>query len=155
MIELRAGDRPILEQWAESGTHPARLARRARILLASAAGHATNQISAELGLSRTNVRRWLDRYEAKGLAGIDHDRPRTGRPRRITADVEWEVVRMTMETEPPRGKRWSTRLMAEVMGLHFTQVARIWRVHGIEPMRQHKRSKDPGRHQRERYFGYN
>src|SRR5690606_6756906 len=106
-----SGDRPILEQRARSQTIPRRLSQRARILLASADGASTKQISAELGLSRTKVQRWLDRYETEGLAGIEHDRPRTGRPRRITPGVEDEIMRITLETQAPRGTGWSSRLL--------------------------------------------
>src|SRR5688572_22901730 len=142
VIQLGSGDRPILEGWVRSRTISPRVVQRAHILLASADGSSTKQISTELGLSRTKVQRWLDRYEAQGLEGIDHDRPRTGRPRRITAGVEDEIARITLETQPPHGTHWSSRLMAEVTGLHFTQVARIWRARGIEPFRQFKLSRD-------------
>src|SRR5688500_1785010 len=114
IIQLQSGDRPILEGRVRSRTLPPRLTERARILLASADGASTEQISTELGLSRSKVQRWLDRYEAQGLEGIDHDRPRTGRPRRITSDVGDEIVRITLETQPPHGTHWSSRLMAEV-----------------------------------------
>ncbi len=33
------------------------------------------------------LKRWLDRYEAEGLEGLD-DRPRPGRPREITPEIE-------------------------------------------------------------------
>ncbi|WP_420464340.1 helix-turn-helix domain-containing protein [Candidatus Palauibacter sp.] len=54
------------------------------------------------------VKRWLDRYEAGGLAGLG-DRPRRGRPR---TSVTAEVVRRTLEEDRPSGTHWSTRLMA-------------------------------------------
>lgn len=134
-----------LEQWIRSRTTPHRLVERARIVLASAAGKPTTQISEELQISRPTVQRWLDRYEAEGLDGIEGDRPRPGRPRRITAEIETDVVRRTLETKPPEGTHWSSRLMARETGLHFTQVARIWKAHGLKPhrVRYFKLSTDP------------
>ena len=37
-----------------------------------------------------------------------------------TPEVEAEVVRRTLEEKPSRGTHWSTRLMAECMGLHHS-----------------------------------
>ena len=145
VIQLRRGDRATLERWLRAPTTPQRLVQRARILLASADGQPGTEISRTLGLSRPTVQHWLDRYEAKGLEGVEHDRPRSGRPRRITPKLEAEIVRLTLETAPPQGTHWSTRLMAEETGLHFTQIARIWRAHGLKPhrVRHFKLSRDP------------
>jgi transposase len=144
-IRLRRGDRDTLERWLRSRTVPQRLVERARIVLASADGAPAHVISEEVGISRPTVQRWLDRYETEGLTGIEQDRPRPGRPRRITPEVEADVIRRTLHERPPQGTHWSTRLMAAETGLHHSQVARIWKTHGIKPHRVEyfKLSKDP------------
>ena len=90
---------------------------------------------------------WLDRYEAGGLAALRADRPRSGRPKRITLAEEEAIVRRTTQTPPPagRGTHWSTRLMAEVTGFHHSTIARIWKAHGLRPhrVRPFKLSTDP------------
>ena len=60
-------------------------------------------------------------------------------------ELEAEVVRRTLEEKPPRGTHWSTRLMAECMGIHHSQVRRIWKAHGLKPhrVRYFKLSTDP------------
>jgi hypothetical protein len=58
------------------------LARRARIVLLAADGTPLRHIGPMVGVSRTVVRDWLDRFRAHGLAGL-HDLPRPGRPRRF------------------------------------------------------------------------
>jgi transposase len=143
-IELRPGDRETLERWVRAPTTPQRQVERAQIVLGAAAGESGYRISARLGISRPKVQQWLDRYEAEGIAGLA-DRPRSGRPRKITPAVEAEVVRKTLEEKVPRGTHWSTRLMAEQTGLHATQVSRIWRAHGLKPHRvkTFKLSRDP------------
>jgi hypothetical protein len=90
------------------------------------------------------VQRWLDRYEADGIKALG-DLPRSGRPRKITPEVEAQVIRKTLEEAAPNGTHWSTRLMARETGLHFTQVGQIWRDHGLKPHRvkTFKLSKDP------------
>jgi transposase len=118
---------------------------RARIVLGSATGLSGRALAREIGVSLPTVQRWLDRYEEEGLAGLE-DRSRPGRPRSsITPEREAEVVRRTLREKPPRGTHWSTRLMAECMGLHHSQVGRIWKAHGLKPhrVRHFKLSTDP------------
>ena len=144
-IRLRPGDREELESWVRARTTPQRRVERARIVLGSADGLSARAPRREVGVSLPTVKRWLDRYEAEGLAGLE-DRPRRGRPRTsVTAEVEAEVVRRTLEEDPPRGTHWSTRLMAGAAELHHGQMARIWRAHGLKPhlARTFKLSTDP------------
>ena len=90
---------------------------------------------------------WLDRYESGGLAALVADKPRPGRPKRVTLADEEEIVRRTTQTNPPvgRGTHWSTRLMAEVTGFHYSTISRIWKAHGLRPhrVRSFKLSTDP------------
>lgn len=144
-IRLRSGDREELERRVRARTTPQRHVERARVVLGSADGLSARALRREVGVSLPTVKRWLDRYEAEGLAGLQ-DRPRSGRPRTsVTAEAEAEVVRRTLEEKPPSGTHWSTRLMAEAAGLHHSQVARIWRAHGLKPhlARTFKLSTDP------------
>ena len=134
VTELRRGDRALLEQWTRARTTPRRLIERARIVLASADGHGGDAICALLNVSRPTVSRWLNRYEAEGAMGLATDRPRSGRPRRITAAQEAKIIDWTLHTAPPDdGTHWSTRLMAGQAKVHQTTVSRIWRAHGIKP----------------------
>jgi len=128
-----------------SRTTEQRVVERAQIVLASAAGDSGNAICAQLGVSRPTVSRWLDRYEAEGLAGLIADRPRAGRPKRITVADEAAIVARTLETAPPSGTHWSTRLMAQATGHHHATIARIWHAHGLKPHRvkRFKLSRDP------------
>jgi len=144
-IRLRRGDRQTLERWLRSRTTSRRLVERATIVLGSAEGKPAHLVGREVGATRPTVQRWLDRYEAQGLAGITEDRPRSGRPRKITASLEADVIDRTLHTKPPEGTHWSQRLMAEEMGLHHSQIGRIWKTHGIKPHRVEyfKLSKDP------------
>lgn len=144
-VSLRRGDRRTLERWIRSRTTPQRLVERARIVLAAADGIPAHLIGAEVATTRPTVQRWLDRYEASGLAGIEEDRPRPGRPRTITATVEAEVVHMTLHERPAESTHWSQRLMASATGLHHSQIGRIWKTHGLKPHRieYFELSKDP------------
>lgn len=126
-------------------TTPQRLAERAKIVLGSADGRSSSVICAQVGVTKPTVRQWLDRYEAGGIDALLEDRPRSGRPRTITAEDEAEIVRMTLEEKPENATHWSCRLMAEAAGVHPTTVSRIWRAHGLQPHRieYFKLSTDP------------
>ena len=141
---MRSGDRATIEQWLRSRTAPQRQVERARIVLGAADGLSGHVLSERLQVSRPTIQRWLDRYEADGIAGLE-DQPRSGRPRKITTSVEEEVVRKTLEEKAPSGTHWSTRRMAKETGLHATQISRIWRAHGLKPHRieTFKLSTDP------------
>lgn len=80
VIELSAGVRAEVTHLTRSPSVAAGLARRARIVLSAADGVPVRHIGPRLGVSRTVVRDWLDRFRADGLAGLQ-DRPRSGRPR--------------------------------------------------------------------------
>jgi len=76
-LALSDEDRAELERLERSG--PARLAERARIILACADSPAGNsEVAAELGLSVETVRKWRSRFTESGTAGLA-DAPRPGR----------------------------------------------------------------------------
>ena len=142
---MRRGDRRRLERLVNKRTTPVRVVERAKIVLGSAQGLSGSEICKDVGVSRPTVTRWLDRYEAHGIEALLHDRKRSGRPRRITPDVEAEIVRKTLEERPPNATHWSCRLMAKEVGVHPTTISRIWRAHGLQPHRvaYFKLSTDP------------
>lgn len=144
-ITLRRGDRSRLERLVRTRTTAHRVVERARIVLASAAGESGHAICAQLQVSRPTVSRWLDRYAADGCASLAVDRPRAGRPKQITVADEAAIIERTLQTAPPSGTHWSTRLMAQVTGHHHATIARMWRAHGLKPHRvkRFKLSTDP------------
>lgn len=145
-VELTDSEQRVLEERSRSQTLPQREVERARIVLMSAAGKTNAEIQSALGVSRTKVQRWLDRYEESGSAGVRSDRPRAGGPKTITPEQEAEIVRRTLEG-PPNGKgtHWSTRTLAPVVGVSPASVGRIWKAHGLQPHRTKtfKLSNDP------------
>lgn len=80
VIALSDAVRTELVHVTRSPSAAAGLARRARIVLLAAEGVPLRHIGPRVGVSRTVVRDWLDRFRTLGLAGLQ-DRPRSGRPR--------------------------------------------------------------------------
>lgn len=69
-----------------------RLFKRATCLLMSAAGHTAVHIAEVLGLSRDTVTDIRRRWHQRGLASL-RDRPRSGRPPRVTPTYRRELRR--------------------------------------------------------------
>jgi transposase len=147
VVTLRRGDRARLERLVRTRTTPHRVVERAQIVLASADGQSGSAICERLDVARPTVSLWLDRYAQDGLDALLADRPRSGRPKRITPADEQAVVDRTLRTVPPAdvATHWSTRLMAQATGFHHATIARIWQAHGLQPhrVRRFKLSRDP------------
>ena len=142
-VDVSAADRRVLESWTRSTSMPVGLVRRARIVLLAGDGVGTNEIVERVGVSKPTVIAWKKRYAAEGLAGLD-DRPKPGRPRTVD---EVAVVLATLEPPPRRlgVTHWSSRLLAEQLGISNVWVAEIWRRWGLQPWRREtfKFSTDP------------
>ncbi len=106
-----------------------RLVDRARIVLAAADGESSRTISVTRNVPRATALLWIRRYEAEGIAGIERDRPRSGRPRVMAADVEQAIVLKTITEKPSLevATHWSTRLMAAATGQSREMIGRTWR----------------------------
>jgi hypothetical protein len=92
MIVLTALQEQQLTAWARVAKTPQRLARRARVVLGSAAGLGSRRLVRQEQMSRTTVQRLGARFMAAGCDGLQ-DRPRRGRPstsaRCVRPHVRW------------------------------------------------------------------
>jgi transposase len=132
-LELSDEERQVLRGWSRRRKTAQALALRSRIVLACAEGGSNTQIAEGLGVSRETVRKWRTRFAADRLEGLS-DEPRPGAPRKISDEQVERVVTATLEQDPPRGDtHWSTRSMAEAMGMSQTAISRIWRAFGLKP----------------------
>ena len=77
-IVLTPEDRAEIERWQRATTCHAGLARRGRVLLLLERGETLKEAARLCDLSVRHVRKWAERFRARGLAGL-HDKPRPGR----------------------------------------------------------------------------
>ena len=129
-------DLETLRSWTRSSSIEAGLAERARIVTLAAQGVPNTEIAERLGVSRPTVIGWRRRYQDGGVEGLV-DRPRSGRPRQIDEDMRLDIVARTLAGPPRRlgVTHWSTRLLAEQVGVSNFTVAMIWREFGLKPHR--------------------
>lgn len=141
-IELTDEQRDELTKLVRSGLTSVRLAQRAQIVLLAAQGLQNKDVADQLGIGRVQVARWRERYLQYGLAGIEKDLPRGAAPMKV--DVT-RLVEMTTQGTPEAATHWSTRKMADVLGVSASTVMRHWHMHGLKPhlVRGFKVSRDP------------
>jgi transposase len=132
-LVLRDGDRERLQALTRSSRAPAGLAQRARIVLLAAEGESNTAIADRVGVSRPTVIGWRERYQAKGIAGLE-DEARSGRPRAIERA---KVIATTLAPPPDKYgvTHWSSRLLARHLKISDHSVATIWREAGVQPWR--------------------
>jgi transposase len=123
------------ERFARSRTLAARLVERAKIVLQAAAGKADTEIAKALDITRQTAALWRQRFLDGGIAGLEKDAPRSGRPRVIVASKIDEIVALTTRQKPANATHWSTRTLAEVADVSASTVGRIWRAYGLKPHR--------------------
>lgn len=135
-LRLHEGDRARLEALTRMSTAPAGLVRRARIVLLAAGGFSNTEVAAQLRVSRPTVIKWRSRYADSGIAALG-DLPRPGRPTTVD-EVAVLVATLADGARPParlRASYWSSRLLAEELGIAHSTVARVWRRWGVQPHR--------------------
>ena len=131
-IELTAEERDQLESYVRSRSMPSGLNRRFRIVLLAADGRGNKEIGEKTDLSRASVGKWRKRYLEKGLQGL-HDELRPGRPRSVSDETVAELIHRTLKTRPEGATHWSTRTMADQIGVSHMTVCRVWQTFGLKP----------------------
>ncbi|MCH8881699.1 MAG: IS630 family transposase [Planctomycetes bacterium] len=142
-VTLTDEQRVRLRRWSRGRTTPMRLVRRAKIVLLAASGMQNIEIAEQLGIERTIVGRWRQRFVARGLAGLEKDAPRGGRP--ANTALARKIVEHTTRCKPSNATHWSTNSLAKVLGTSRSTVSRVWRANGLKPhrVRTFKVSNDP------------
>ena len=118
-IQLNEDERQELEQLISKGESPARVQRRARILLLSDRNQeqtlGTGQTAKAVMCSSGTVCNVKRRYLSGGLPEALYDKPRPGAKPKITGEVEAHLIALAC-SDPPAGQaRWTLRLLADQM----------------------------------------
>jgi transposase len=109
------------------------LVLRAQIVLQSAGGIANKEIARKLGTDRLLVGKWRRRFVDHGLAGIEKDAPRGGRPPVARQAMAAGIIEWTTQKKPKNATHWSCRTLARELGTSRAMVNRVWRANGLRP----------------------
>jgi transposase len=144
-IDLTETDRLALSAIVTDRNNPQKHVWRAQIVLLTAEGCGTMELTRRTGTSETSVWRWQERFLAEGLPGLLRDKTRPSRIPPLGTEIEARVVAATQTAAPGETTHWTSGAMAKHIGISVSSVQRIWRKHGLQPhkIRQFKRSNDP------------
>jgi len=144
-IELTDAERKILTKWSRGRMTVARLVQRVQIILLAADGKANGEIAHTLHIARGTVGTWRQRFVVNRIAGIEKDLPRGGRKPTERERVAELIITKTTQEKPSNATHWSTRTLAQEIGVSRSMVHRIWQANGLKPhlIKTFKVSKDP------------
>jgi transposase len=144
-ITVNDKDRKTLERWSRGRRTPARLVIRARIVLLAAEELENKDIALGLDTDVNTVGRWRNRFAEHGIAGIEKDAPRGGRPPTRRQSLVRAILNKTTRETPSNATHWSTRSLASELGCNHMMVQRVWQANGLQPhrVRTFKVSNDP------------
>jgi transposase len=121
-VFLNGKKRSNLERLVNTGTNKARTITRARILLLAdespqgisrGMGKTDKEIIGVLGVSTRTVASTRQRYVEEGIEGALNEKPRPGKPPKLTRRDEAKLAVIAC-SEPPEGRvRWSIRLLTD------------------------------------------
>ena len=97
-------------------TKAARVFRRAQAVREVVAGHHINAVSEAFHLANSALRKWVQRFAQEGPQGL-LDRPRSGRPPKLTCELEQHLRRLVEQDPLEHGSlhsQWSCRELATV-----------------------------------------
>lgn len=131
---------------AEQGVRGSRVAPRARmlVLLKTAATPTLADCAAVLGYSPRGVARWWATYRQDGLVGLLRERPRRGRPPRLT-DEALAGLEAVMATGAITTLRDAQRYLAEEWGIVYASLNGVW-----HQLHTHRIKKKTGRRRHRR-----
>jgi transposase len=115
MLRARAAQDEQEERWvrklASSRHGPADWIFHAKIVTHSRDGKRVESIAQKLNCTPQTVRRRLHRFETEGREGLGN-RPRSGRPRRLTVTDDSKLIALVRQTPPGRLERQEDELVA-------------------------------------------
>jgi transposase len=98
-------------------TLAARVFRRAQAVREVVAGHHINTVSEAFHLANSALRKWVQRFAQEGPQGL-RDRPRSGRPPKVTCELEQHLHRLVDQDPLQHGStssQWSCQELATIL----------------------------------------
>ncbi|MFZ3355197.1 MAG: helix-turn-helix domain-containing protein [Thermoplasmata archaeon] len=142
-ITLSPEEKILLERKSNARGPTRLLGIRARIVLRAAQGRSNLDIAHELGISRLTVARWRQRFRVYRLRGLEDPAPRRPRAGGLSGEKIRAILRATTVRPPPGARPWSSRSLGKAYGVSHATIHRLWRAHGVRPVRYEARPLRP------------
>ena len=148
-FKVSSADQIELEATRRCRSLPAEDVRRADIILRLAEGQPQRTVARQMRCSINTVRLWRERYEAEGLGGL-YARHQGRQVEAKSPALEAKILDCTRRLPKDGSTHWSTRKLAEELGISHMRVARTWAKAGLQPhrMRRYMTSDDPQFHKK-------
>ena len=111
-ITVTPEDRRRLEAIARDRNAAQKHVVRAKVILASAEGCGTMEITRRSGLSKPGVWRWQERFMHEGVDGLLRDKTRPPGKARLPDEAVRRVLDLTLSEPPGETTHWTGRMMA-------------------------------------------
>jgi transposase len=120
-IVLTEAERIEVEQMLKSGTHNARVIKRANALLSVAEGMSHAAAAEQARISEVTMSHIAKRFALGRLAKALYDAPRPGAAPKFSADDEARITAIACSQAPDGRSKWTLRLLAaKVVELEMT-----------------------------------
>jgi len=133
-LVLNAAERETLERFIRRRKTAQLLSLRAQMILRCAEGLANREVAKQLRVHEATVCKWRGRFLSQRLDGLQDD-PRPGTPRKLSDATVERIVTTTLESTPADATHWSTRDLAQRLGVSQSSVSRVWRAFKLQPHR--------------------
>lgn len=128
-IRLSEQERDQLERIVRKASSPQNLVLRSNIVLMTAEKIPVNKICRELHTTRATVRKWKQRFVARGLSGL-RDINRPGHPVKYNTHIRMKIA-STACNPPDDVERWTIRKLAKHLDLNRGIVQRVLKEHSL------------------------
>jgi transposase len=141
---MTKAERSALARLVRARAGRADLAKRARVMLLLADGQSYLEIREALGCSFNFIALWKARFAADRIDGLG-GRHRGRKAWVLTPRLRARILAWTRKAPPDGTTHWSTRKLAQVLGIDHLSVLKTWREAGLQPHRleRYLRSTDP------------
>jgi transposase len=131
--ELNQEDRELMEKLLSAGRIEYKYAVRLKTLLLRANGKGTAEISEFLGIHRSTVSLYINRYNTCGIESLLSDKTRKPGKEPISQEIKNEIYRLVCNEKPIGETHWSCRTLAKRVGIGHTSVNIILNELGLKP----------------------
>lgn len=126
VISLTPSEMSVLEKVVKSGQHNAHTITRARILLLSHRGKTNQEMMSMLGCSHFTVTDVRKRYhQRRCLEAVLQDAPRSGQPKKLTAQHEAFVVATACTDAPEGHAHWTLAALKAKLLATYPQLSSV------------------------------
>jgi transposase len=132
-FRLSKADRKRLESLVADVATRQKHVSRAQIILLTAEGCGTTEVMRRTAKSKPTVWRWQARFMNEGVDGLLYDKTRRPGVPPLSREIVQRVVRLTYQPPPWGRKRWTSPVMATVVGISTSSVLRIWKAYRLKP----------------------